>query len=135
LAYSPPILTLMVPHNDQQILVRILREMEMGRRETFEQLRTDKRQSEIMLQEHIQRLKLKEDERKRRISSSFEGSFGGEGRRRRHKFDGGRRRNSLPERQPPSIKIPKFKGENDSNIYIEREQKVDQIFKIHLVND
>ena len=41
----------------------------------------------------------------------------------------------LPQRQPPPIKIPKFKGENDPNLYIEWEQKMDQIFNIHLVGD
>jgi len=25
----------------------------------------------------------------------------------------------IPQRQPPPIKIPKFKGENDPNLYIE----------------
>ena len=38
--------------------------MELSRRETFDQLRADRRQSEIFLQEHIQRLELREDERK-----------------------------------------------------------------------
>ena len=82
------------------------------------------------LQEHIQRLELREDERRRRRSSSEDSSHGG--RRRRHDYDGGGRRNQPTQRQPPSIKIPKFKGENDPNLYIEREQKVDQIVNIHL---
>ena len=105
----------------------------MSRRETFDQLRADMRQSEIFLQEHIQRLELREDERRRRRSSSEDSSHGG--RRRRHDHDGGGRRNQLPQRQPPPIKIRKFKGENDPNFYIEWQQKVDQIFNIHLVND
>jgi len=49
--------------------------------------------------------------------------------------DPGGRRNQLPQRQPPPIKIPKFKLENDPNLYIEWEQKMDQIFNIHLVSD
>jgi len=43
------------------------------------------------------------------------------------------RRNLSQEKQTP--KILKFKGENDLNIYIEWEQKVDQIFTIHVVSD
>jgi len=93
----------------------------------------DRRQSEIFLQEHIQRLELREDERRRRRSFFEDSSHSG--RRRRHDHDGGERRNQLPQRPPPQIKIPKFKGENDPNIYIEWEQKVDQIFNIHLVSD
>jgi len=107
--------------------------MKVSRRETFDQLRVDRRQSEIFLQEHIQRLELREDERRRKRSSSEDSSHGG--RRRRHDYDGGGRRNQLPQRQPPPIKIPKFKGENDPNLYIEWEQKVDQIFNIHLISD
>jgi len=103
----------------------------VSRRETFDQLRADRRQSEIFLQEHIQRLELREDERRRKRSSSEDSSHGG--RRRRHDHDGGGRRNQLPQRQPPPIKIPMFKGENDPNLYIEWEQKVDQIFNIHLL--
>jgi len=114
-------------------LANILREMEVSKRETFDQLRVDRRQSEIFLQEHIQRLELKEDERRRRRSSSEDSSHGG--RRRRHDYDGGGRCNPIPQRQPPPIKISKFKGENDPNLYIEWEQKVDQIFNIHLVSD
>jgi len=33
------------------------------------------------------------------------------------------------------MKIPKFKWENDPNIYLEWEQKLDQIFNIDLVSD
>ena len=91
------------------------------------------RQSEIFLQEHIQRLELREDERRWKRSSSEDSSHGG--RRRRHGYDSGGRRNQLPQRQPPPIKIPKFKGENDPNLYIEWEQKEDQIFNIHLVSN
>jgi len=89
--------------------------MKISRRQTFDQMRADRRQSEIMLQEHIQILEFREDKRRRKRLSSFEDSFGGE-RRRRHKFDGGKRHNSLPQRQSPPIKIPKLKGENDPNI-------------------
>ena len=45
------------------------------------------------------------------------------------------RHNNPPQRQPPPIRIPKLKGEHDPNIYLEWEQKVDQIFNIHLVSD
>jgi len=117
--YSPPMVTLMAQESEQIT-------MEVSRRETFDQLRVDKRQSEIFLQKHIQKLELREDERRRRRSSSEDSSHGG--RRRRHDHDGGGRRNQLPQRQPLPIKIPKFKAENDPNLYIELEQKVDQIF-------
>jgi len=131
--YFPPMVTHMAQESEQMTLANILREMEVSRSETFDQLRADRRQSEIFLQEHIQRLELREDERRRRRSSFEDSSHGG--RRRRHDYDGGGRRNQLPQRQPPTIKIPKFKRENDLNLYIEWEQKVDQIFNIHLVSD
>jgi len=66
--YSPPMVTLMAQESEQMTLANILREMEMSRRETFDQLRADRRQSEIFLQEHIQRLELREDERRRNTS-------------------------------------------------------------------
>ena len=81
--------------------------------ESFEQLRKDKEQSDLRIQEHIQRLEAREQERK--------------ARKRRHS-----RNNPSQEKQTP--KIPKFKGENNPNIYIEWEQKVDQIFTIHVVS-
>ena len=108
--------------------------MEISRRETFEQLRADKRQSEMILQEHIQRLKNREEERRRR-RSSFESSNGSKRRGNRYDFNGERRHNNPPQRQPPPIRIPKFKGEHDPNIYLEWEKKVGQIFNIHLVID
>jgi len=77
--------------------------MEVSRRETFYQLRVDRRESEIFLQEHIQKLELRGDERRRRRSSSEDSTHGG--RRRRHDHDGGGRRNQLPQRQPPPIKV------------------------------
>jgi len=131
--YSSPMVTPMAQESEQITFANILREMEVSRRETFDQLRVDRRQSEIFLQEHIQRLEFREDERRRRRSSSEDSGHGG--RRRRHDHDRGGRRNQLPQRQPPPIKIPKFKGENDPNLYIEWEQKVDQIFNIQLVSD
>jgi len=97
-------------------------------------IREDRRQSEIMLQEHIQMLEFREEERIKRRSSS-ESSYDGERRIRRHINDGGGRHNTQAKRQPPPIKILKFKGESDPNIYIEWEQKVDQIFTIHVVSD
>jgi len=93
--YSPPMVTPMAPESEQITLANILREMEVSRRETFDQLRVDRRQSEIFLQEHIQRLERREDERRRRRSSSEDSSHGG--RRRRHDHDGGGRRNQLPQ--------------------------------------
>jgi len=85
--YSPPMVTLMVQENEQITFPNILHEMKISRRETFDQLRADRRQSEIFLQEHIQRLELREDERRRRRSSSEESSHGGRRRmrKRRHK--------------------------------------------------
>jgi len=47
LAYSPLIFTLQ--QEDQQTLAHILREMEISWRKTFDQLRANMRQSEIML--------------------------------------------------------------------------------------
>ena len=116
--YSPPMVTPVAQQNEHTTLANIIREMEISRRETFEQLRADRRQSEMMLQEHIQRLENKEEERRRRRSSS-ESSNGSERRERRHNFDGERRRNNPPQTQPPPIRIPKFKGEHDPNIYLE----------------
>ena len=40
-----------------------------------------------------------------------------------------------PITREAKTKDSKFKGENDTNIYIEWEQKVDQIFTIHVVSD
>jgi len=75
--YSPPIVTPLMQPNEQHTLAQILREMEISRRETFDQLSEDRRRSEIMLQEHIQRLEFREEERRRRRSSS-ESSYDGE---------------------------------------------------------
>ena len=75
--YSPSMVTPMAQESEQMTLANILREMEVSRRETFNQLRADRRQSEIFLQEHIQRLELREDERRRRRSSSEDSSHGG----------------------------------------------------------
>jgi len=85
--YSPPMVTPMAQESEQISLSNILHEMEVSKRETFDQLRVDRRQSKISLQEHIQRLELREDERRRRRSSSDDSSHGG--RRRRHGHDGG----------------------------------------------
>ena len=73
--YSPPMVTLVTEQDDHTTLANILREMEISRRETFDQLRADRRQSEMMLQEHIQRLENREEER-RRMRSSSESSIG-----------------------------------------------------------
>jgi len=47
--YSPPMVTSMAQESEQITLANILREMEVSRRETFDQLRADRRQSEIFL--------------------------------------------------------------------------------------
>ena len=100
--------------NKNNTLVRLLRDLELSRKDSFKQLRKDKEQSDLRIQEHIQRLEAREQER--------------EARERGHS-----RCNPSQEKQTP--KIPMFKGQNDPNIYIEWEQKVDQIFTIHVVSD
>jgi len=72
--YSPPMVTPMAQESEQITLANILHEMEVSRRETFDQLKADRGQSEIFLQEHIQRLELREYERGRRRSSSEDSS-------------------------------------------------------------
>ena len=47
--YSPPMVAPMAQESKQIANVNILREMEVSRRETFDQLRADRRQSEIFL--------------------------------------------------------------------------------------
>jgi len=89
--YSPPVVTPMAQESEQITLANILHEIEVSKRETFDQLMANRRQSEIFLQEHIERLELREDERRRRRSSSKDSSHGG--RRRRHDHDGGGRCN------------------------------------------
>jgi len=84
--------------NKNNTLMRLLRDLKLSRKEAFEQLRKDKEQSDLRIQEHIQRLEGREQER--------------EARKRGHS-----RRNLSQKKQTP--KIPKFKGENDPNIYIE----------------
>jgi len=80
----------------------LLWDLELSRKEAFEQLRKDKEQSDIRIQEHIPRREAKEQKREARKRGHF-------------------RRKPSQETQTP--KIPKFKGENDPNIYIEWEQK------------
>ena len=41
----------------------------------------------------------------------------------------------MPTRQPPPIKIPKFKGEHYPNVYLKWEQNIDQIFNIRDISD
>jgi len=94
--------------------MRLLQDLELSRKESFEQLRKDKEQSDLRIQEHIQRLEARDQEK--------------EARKRGHS-----RHNPSQEKQ--TLKIRKFKGENDPNIYIEWEQKVDQSFTIHVVSD
>ena len=49
--------------NKNNTLMRLLRDLEFSRKEAFEQLRKDKEQSDLRIQEHIQRLEAKEQER------------------------------------------------------------------------
>jgi len=100
--------------NKNNTLMRLLQDLELSRKESFEQLRKDKEQSDLRIQEHIQRLEARDQEK--------------EARKRGHS-----RHNPSQEKQ--TLKIRKFKGENDPNIYIEWEQKVDQSFTIHVVSD
>ena len=72
----------------------------LSRKEAFEQLRKDKEQSDLRIQEHIQRLEAKEQER--------------EARKRGHS-----RRNPSQEKQTP--KIPKFYGGSDPKVFLDWE--------------
>ena len=78
--------------------MRLLRDLELSRKEAFEQLRKDKEQSDLRIQEHIQRLEAKEQER--------------EARKRGHS-----RRNPSQEMETP--KIPKFYGGSDPKIFLD----------------
>jgi len=86
----------------------------LSRKEAFEQLRKDKEQSDLRIQEHIQRLEAKEQEREARKRGHF-------------------RRNPSQEKQTP--KIPKFYGGSDPKIFLDWEAKVDQIFNENHVKD
>ena len=52
--------------NKNNTLMRLLRDLEFSRKESFEQLRKEKEQSDLRIQEHIQRLEAKEQEREAR---------------------------------------------------------------------
>ena len=77
-------------------------------------MRKDKEQSDLRIQDHIQRLEAKEQER--------------EARKRGHS-----KRNLSQEKQTP--KIPKFYGGSDPKIFLDWEAKVDQIFNENHVKD
>jgi len=49
--------------NKNNTLMRLLQDLELSRKESFEQLRKEKEQSDLRIQEHIQRLEAKEQER------------------------------------------------------------------------
>ena len=49
--------------NKNNTLMRLLWDLELSRKEAFEQLRKDKEQSDLRIQEHIQRLEAREKER------------------------------------------------------------------------
>ena len=70
--------------NKNNTLMRLLRDLELSRKEAFEQLRKDKDQSDLRIQEHIQRLEAKEQER--------------EARKRAHS-----RRNPSQKKQTPKV--------------------------------
>jgi len=46
--------------------MRLFRDLELSRKESFEQLRKEKEQSDLRIQEHIKRLEAKEQEREAR---------------------------------------------------------------------
>jgi len=100
--------------NKNNTLMRLLRDLELSRKESFEQLRKEKDQSYLRIQEHIQRLEAKEQER--------------EARKRGHS-----RRNPTQEKQTP--KIPKFYGGSDPKVFLDWEAKVEQIFNENHVKD
>ena len=77
--------------------MRLFRDLELSRKESFEQLRKEKEQSDLRIQEHIERLEAKEPER--------------EARKRGHS-----RRNPSQENQTP--KIPNFYGGSDPKIFL-----------------
>ena len=52
--------------NKNNTLMRLLRDLEYSTKEAFQQLRKDKEQSDLRIQEHIQRLEAKVQEREAR---------------------------------------------------------------------
>jgi len=94
--------------------MRLLRDLKLSRKESFEQLRKEKEQSDLRIQEHIQRLEAKEQEREARKRWHF-------------------RRKSSQEKQTP--KIPKFYRGSDPKVFFDWEAKVDQIFNEKHVKD
>ena len=52
--------------NKNNTLMRVLRDLELSRKESFKQLRKEKEQSDLRIQENIQRLEAKEQEREAR---------------------------------------------------------------------
>jgi len=52
--------------NKNNTLMRLLRDLELSRKEALEQLRKDKEQSDLRIQEHIERLEAKEQEKEAR---------------------------------------------------------------------
>ena len=100
--------------NKNNTLMRLLRDLELSRKDSFEQLRKDKEQSNLRIQGHIQRLEVKEQD----IEARKRGHF---------------RCNASQEKQTP--KIPNFYGGNDPKIFLDWEAKVEQIFKENHVKD
>jgi len=90
---------------------------------------------QYMQQQQLQLQLQQIDEGRGRRRSPFDESHGSEGGKRRSSGGDDRRRQIQPLRNPPPIKIPKFKGEHDANAYMEWEQKLDQIFSIYRVNE
>ena len=121
----------------------MLQQMELVRQRDMREHMAQLQLSQIDMQRQIQEqqvevqrqiLQLQErEEQRRRERSSSSSSRHSEGRRRRPGGGGDRRHVAQHQRLPPPIKIPKFKGEHDPNAYIEWEQKVDQVFSIHML--
>ena len=94
--------------------MRLLRDLELSRKDSFEQLRKEKEQSDLRIQQHIQRLEAKDQEREAKKRWHF-------------------RRKPSQEKQTP--KIPKFYGGSDPKIFLDWEAKFDQIFNENYVKD
>ena len=52
--------------NKNNTLMRLLWDLELSRKESFEQLRKEKELSDLRIQEHVQKLEAKEQEREAR---------------------------------------------------------------------
>ena len=57
--------------NKNNTLMRFLWDLELSRKDSFEQLKKEKEESNLRIQEHIQRLEAKEQEREARKRGAF----------------------------------------------------------------